>query len=144
MKTIDKNIKADAFICQLSTNDANVSFELGNVSDSFSIEDFDTSAIAGAIEYIITYARETWKCPVIFYTGTKFDSEKYAEMVDLLLKIQKKHKIGVIDLWNNEMNSIDREKYDLYMANGVHPKRAGYREWWTPEMEKFLYEYLYL
>lgn len=137
MKTIDKNIKADAFVCQLSTNDANRKIPLGEVADCY-----DTKTVAGAIEYIITYARETWNCPVIFYTGTKYDSEYYGKMVDLLLQIQKKHSIGVLDLWNSdEMNSVSEADYKRFMSNGVHPNIEGYREWWTPQFRKYLTEY---
>lgn len=143
MKTIDTDIRADAFICQLSTNDATMQKTLGEISDSYSMKDFDVHTVAGAIEYIIAYVKETWNCPVIFYTGTKYDSERYAEMVELLLEIQEKWDIGIIDLWNEEeMNAVDSEKYKLYMVNGIHPSRAGYKEWWTPQFEKYLYEYL--
>lgn len=143
MKTIDKSIKADAFICQLSTNDATKKKPLGEITDGFDIDSFDTQTVAGAIEYIIAYARQTWDCPVIFYTGTKYDSTQYEKMVDLLLEIQQKWDIGVIDLWNNgEMNSVSKADYKLYMANGIHPTRAGYRDWWLPVMEEYLYNYL--
>lgn len=143
MKTIDKSIKADAFICQLSTNDATKKKPLGQVTDGFEIDSFNTQTVAGAIEYIIAYARQTWDCPVIFYTGTKYDSAQYGKMVDLLLEIQQKWDIGVIDLWNNEeMNSVSKADYKLYMANGIHPTRAGYRDWWLPVMEEYLYNYL--
>ena len=135
MKTIDKNIKADAFVCQLSTNDANKKIPLGEIGVS------DTKTVAGAIEYIISYAEETWNCPVIFYTGTKYDSEYYAKMVELLLQIQKKHNIGVLDLWNSEeMNSVSAEDYKKFMSNGVHPNFEGYRQWWTPQFRKYLSE----
>ena len=40
MKTIDKNIKADAFVCQLSTNDATKEMPLGEISKSYDINDF--------------------------------------------------------------------------------------------------------
>ncbi len=140
IKTIDSEIKANAFVCQLSTNDAAKKKPLGEISDSFSISDFDTETVAGAIEYIIAYARETWDCPVIFYTGTKYNSSRYGKMVDLLLQIQKKWNIGVIDLWNDDdMNSVSKEKYRVYMANGIHPTRAGYRDWWLPKFESYLY-----
>ncbi|MCH5190972.1 MAG: SGNH/GDSL hydrolase family protein [Oscillospiraceae bacterium] len=140
MKTIDKNIKADAFICQLSTNDATKKKPLGGMWDDYSMSDFDTETVAGAIEYIIAYVKETWDCPVIFYTGTKYDSEQYEKMVDLLLDVQKKWNIGVIDLWNDaDMNAVSRDDYKLYMANGIHPTRAGYREWWLPKFEEYLY-----
>lgn len=141
MKTINRCIKADAFVCQLSTNDASLKKPLGEISNSFDIDSFDTQTVAGAIEYIIAYARRTWNCPVIFYTGTKYDSEIYGEMVGLLLEIQKKWNIGVLDLWNSEeMNAVSPEDYDYYMANGIHPNIEGYRRWWTPQFRKYLTE----
>lgn len=137
MKKIDKNIKADAFVCQLSTNDASKNLPLGKISESFDIKDFDTSTVAGAIEYIISYAKETWSCPIMFYTGTKYDSEQYGKMVDLLNSIAEKHNISVLDMWNDEdLNNISAEDYDFYMSDGVHPRRAGYKFWWLPEFEK--------
>lgn len=143
MKTIDTTIQADALVCQLSTNDATMKKPLGTISDSFDMEDFDTQTVAGAIEYVIAYSQETWDCPVIFYTGTKYDDEHYAQMVELLLEIQEKWDIGVIDLWNNpEMNAVSDENYKLYMVNGIHPSKAGYRDWWTPVFEEYLTEYL--
>lgn len=142
MKTIEKDIKADAFICQLSTNDAKKDISPGEISESFSLDDFDTKTVAGAIEYIIVYAKNVWNCPVIFYTGTKFDNEIYAQMVDLLLKIQKKHNIGVIDLWNSdEMNAVSAADYKAYMRDGVHPNLDGYEKWWTPQFRKYLNEF---
>ncbi len=143
MKTIDKNIKTDAFVCQLSTNDATKEMPLGEISESYDKNEFDTQSVAGAIEYIIAYAKETWNCPVIFYTQAKYDSEHYAKMVDLLLGIQKKWDITVIDLWNNEeINSITDEQRKIYLVDHIHPTRAGYKEWWLPEFQKCLYEIL--
>ena len=84
MKTINPDIPADAFICQLSTNDATRHMPLGTISGGFELADFDTETVAGAIEYIIAYAEKTWHCPVLFYTGTRFDCEEYGEMVRLL------------------------------------------------------------
>lgn len=142
IKSIDKSLKADAFICQLSTNDASRNLPVGEISNSFDMADFDTQTVAGAIEYIISYAEKTWNCPVIFYTGTKYDSAQYGEMVELLLKIQKKRKIGVIDLWNNaEMNAVSAEDYKKYMKDVIHPNLDGYRTWWTPQFRKYLTEF---
>lgn len=139
MLTIDTSIQADAFVCQLSTNDATQKLPLGEISDSFDINDFDTQTVAGAIEYVIAYVQDTWDCPVIFYTGTKYNSSAYADMVNLLLRIQEKWDIYVLDLWNDaEMNAVSSADYMLYMVNGIHPSRAGYRDWWTPKFEEFL------
>lgn len=137
MKKIDKNINADAFVCQLSTNDATKEMPLGVISDSFNMSDFNTQTIAGAIEYIIAYAKETWSCPVVFYTQAKYDSGHYAKMVELLFEIQKKWNITLIDLWNNdEINSITDEQRRIYLVDHIHPTKAGYKEWWLPEFRK--------
>ena len=143
MKKIDKNIKADAFVCQLSTNDATKEMPLGEISDSFNIEYFDTQTVAGAIEYIFAYAKVTWNCPVVFYTQAIYESDHYAKMVDLLLEIQKKWNITLIDLWNNdEINSITDKERNIYLVDHIHPSKAGYKEWWLPEFQKCLYEIL--
>lgn len=141
MKTIDKTVKADAFVCQLSTNDATKEMPLGEISESYDINDFDTQTIAGAIEYIIAYAKTTWNCPVVFYTQAKYDSEHYAKMMDLLLKIQDKWQITVIDFWNDaEINNITEDQRKLYLIDHIHPTKAGYKEWWLPEIQESLYE----
>ena len=143
LKTIDKNIKADGFVCQLSTNDATMRKPLGTLSDSYNLNDFNTKTIMGAIEYIIAYARYIWNCPIIFYTGTKYASVRYEKMINVLYDIQRKWDIKIIDLWNDEkMNNISKEEYNLYMVNSIHPSRAGYREWWTPKFEEKLLEYM--
>ncbi len=143
MKTIDKNIKADAFVCQLSTNDATKEMPLGEIADGFNADDFDTQTVAGAIEYIIAYAKETWNCPIVFYTQSKYDSAHYAKMVDLLLGIQKKWNITVIDLWNNEeINSVTDDQRKIYLVDHIHPTKAGYKLWWLPEFQKCLYQIL--
>lgn len=139
MKAIDTSIEADAFVCQLSTNDATQNKPLGKLSDSKNISDLDTHTIIGAMEYIVAYARDIWNCPVIFYTGTKYDSEDYKTMVDALYQVQEKWDIGIIDLWNNEnMNKVAEKDYKVYMNDPIHPTRKGYKEWWTPVIREYL------
>lgn len=134
---------ADLFLCQLSTNDATQKKELGTISRSKEPDSFDTTTVAGAIEYIICYAKETWDCPVMFFTNPKYDSDRYMTMVQLLQKIQNKWNIGVIDLWNDsEWERLAKNKKSLYMADSIHPTQAGYLEWWTPYMEEKIVEYL--
>ena len=141
IKTIDKNIKADAFVCQLSTNDATKEMPLGEISESYDINDFDTQTIAGAIEYIIAYTKTTWNCPVVFYTQAKYDSDHYEKMVDLLLEIQQKWDITVIDFWNDaEINNTTEEERKIYLIDHIHPTKAGYKEWWLPKFQETLYE----
>ena len=87
---LDPNSKFDLFVCQLSTNDATKKLPLGEVAASSNMEDFDTSTITGAMEYIIVYARQTWDCPVVFFTGSYYESAEYSAMVGQLLQLQKK------------------------------------------------------
>ena len=141
MKTIPTKRPADLFVCQLSTNDATQNKPLGEVCSSMELQDFDTSTVSGAMEYIIAYAKATWNCPVAFYTNPKYDSPEYAKMVELLYQIAEKWGITVIDLWNDdEWNAITEEQRTRYMADPVHPTREGYLEWWTPHMESALYK----
>lgn len=132
---------ADLFICQLSTNDASLGKPLGIISDSREMKDFDTNTVAGAIEYILAYVTDKWHCPMTFYTGTKYDSEEYSKMVFLLDEIAKKWNIPLIDLWNEpSFNSVSKEEYSKYMNDPIHPTLLGYKEWWSPYIEKCIME----
>lgn len=144
MKEIDPNTHFDLFVVQLSTNDASNGKPLGTLTDSKDSSAFDDTTIIGAIESIIVYVRDTWNCPVVFYTGSHYESDAYAAMVDALLEIQQKWDIGIVDLWNNaDMTAIyDTDLYHSYMGDEVHPVRDGYVKWWTPEFEKSLTEIL--
>lgn len=143
LQQVDKNAQFDAVVVQLSTNDATMKKELGEISEGFEPTDFDTKTVTGAMEFIISYAKETWNCPVIFYTGSYYESEEYSAMVTRVLELQKKWGIGVIDLYNDaQLNSIDGETYAFYMYDKIHPTKAGYLNWWLPAIQTYLYHYL--
>ena len=130
-------------VVQLSTNDASKNKPLGEIADGFALSEFDTHTVTGAMEYIIAYCRETWDCPVVFYTGSRYDSEAYASMVQRLTELQEKWGIGVLDLWHDDaFNAISDADRQLFMNDNIHPTKAGYREWWCPEMETQLLDYL--
>lgn len=132
----------DHFICQLSTNDASQNLPLGSVSSSYNTSDFDTSTIIGSMEYIISYAKSRWDCPVSFFTGTYYNNSNYQNMVDALYQLQNKWGIGIIDLWNNqEMRNVSDSDYWRYMSDNVHPTATGYLEWWTPVFEEYFRNY---
>lgn len=139
LKNIDSEEQIDLLVCQLSTNDASKKLPLGEISTG----DFDTDTITGAIAYIVSYARETWDCPVVFYTNARYDSAEYDSMVTRLHEVQEQLDIGVLDLWTDErFNDISDEERALYMYDKIHPTKAGYRDWWGPELERQLCEYL--
>lgn len=137
LNNVDKNQKYDLFICQLSTNDATQGKRLGTLDNLTEPELFDKRTITGAIEYIISYVRSTWNCPIMFYTGSRYDSIEYEAMVNRLMEIASKRDIGVIDLWSSdEFNEVSDSDRDLYMNDPIHPTKAGYMRWWCPEMER--------
>lgn len=140
---VDKGAEYDLLVCQLSTNDASKKMPLGEISDSKSREAFDTGTITGALEYIISYSQETWNCKVVFYTGSRYESAAYEAMVNQLYELQNKWDIGILDLWSEDaFNELSAEARKLYMYDDIHPTKAGYRDWWCPELERQLFDYL--
>ena len=136
LKMLDTGLDPDCVVCQLSTNDAMMKIPLGEISDEFELASFDTKTVTGAMEYIIAYCQKEWNCPVVFYTGSYFESEAYSAMVDRLYELKEKWNIGVIDLYMDEaFNAIDEETYAFYMFDPIHPTKAGYNKWWMPKME---------
>lgn len=143
LNNLDPNAQYDLFVCQLSTNDATWKKPLGEISNGTDLGSFDTSTITGAMEYIIVYAQETWNCPVVFFTGSRYESAEYEAMVTTLLKLEEKYGICVLDLWTDDaFNDISEDDRSLYMYDGIHPTKAGYLYFWGPEMEAQLIEFL--
>lgn len=122
---IDKKIKFDLFVCQLSTNDAYMKY--------------DIAKILIAIDNIAEYVKETWNCPVVFYTSPYYDNEEYKIMVRSLNQVKEDFGIYVIDMFSDqEFNNISSELKEKYMTDPIHPSVLGYKEWLTPYMEKDL------
>ena len=137
----DRAEVVDAFVCQLSTNDTSHSAEFGQVFPDFITDPaaFDTASTFGAIEYIIARVRETWDCPIYFYTNPPTGNPAYGTMVKGLYQIAEKWNVTVIDLYSDEaFNDITEAERALYMSDPIHPTKAGYREWWLPKFEEAL------
>lgn len=82
-------------------------------------------------------------CDVVFYTNARFESEPYAAMVERLYALQDKWGIGILDLWgSDDFNNISGQERSLYMYDTIHPLKAGYRDWWGPELERQLVDFL--
>ncbi|GMM17002.1 hypothetical protein LAYK3_01170 [Lactobacillus amylovorus subsp. amylovorus] len=127
-----KEDKPDMLVLQLSTNDANTNQRLGKISSD---DTFDTQTIIGSIEYIINEAHKKWDCPILIYTNPYFESNLYEQMVDSTLELAKKWGVQVLDLYHN---SEFKKQDSLYMADEIHPTRAGYLEKWMPLFEEQL------
>ena len=76
LQSADRAEHLDGFICQLSTNDTRYPDDLGIIMPAFitGSDAFDTATTFGAMEYIIAKAKETWDCPVYFYTNPPYSN----------------------------------------------------------------------
>ena len=131
----------DAFICQLSTNDLRNPDRFGEITadDVRDKDAFNVATTFGAMEYIVALARERWNCPVVFYTNCWMDKPDYLTMIEGLDRLAEKWGVTEIDLFRDEaFNNLTPEQYALYMADEIHPTRAGYRDWWLPRFEAAL------
>lgn len=127
LKKHGRETAVDLVICQLSTNDATRRLPLAQTEE--------------AIRFIVRYARDTWGCPVVFYTGTYYQSDAYADMVTLLHRLRKECGYEILDLYNDaEMRAVSEDDYARFMDDPIHPNLVGYREWWTPKFIAFCEE----
>ena len=124
LKTVDTAMHIDLFVCQLSTNDASRKIEIGKIEE--------------VIRYILDYVKNTFHCPIVFYTGAKFESEEYEQMISLLYDLKNEYAFEILDLFYDEdMLKISRDDYQKYMQDPIHPTLLGYKKWWTPKFIEF-------
>ena len=125
LKSIDEKTKVDLFVCQLSTNDATKKIEIHKIE--------------AAILFILEHVKKVFGCPVVFYTGTRFDSDEYKQMIALLYRLKNELEFEILDLFYDEdMAKISREDYQKYMRDPIHPTLLGYTNWWAPKFIDFL------
>lgn len=137
MKRIDRHRHFDLFVCQLSTNDASKNKELGNINDN------SPDTICGAINTVIEYVRNAWGCPILFYSNCYFESDSYSKMVEMFKKIAVNKNVGFIDLYTDKsFNDISNDDRTLFMADTLHPTKAGYLKWWLPKIEECVFEFV--
>lgn len=138
LKTHTSDEVYDLVICQLSTNDATKRLPVGRAG-----KEKDSETIWAGLSDIIDYVRQTWGCPLVFFTSCRFVNDRYDAMVAALHELTDATTVGVLDLWNNRnFNTISKTERKLYMADSIHPTMAGYRDWWGPELERQLRNYL--
>ena len=124
LRAMENPGQVDLFVCQLSTNDATRKIEIGKTE--------------AAIRCILEHVEGTFHCPIVFYTGTRFDSPEYEQLIALLYELQAEYAFEILDLFYDEgMTRVDREAYARYMKDPIHPTLLGYTEWWTPKFLEF-------
>ena len=125
LKSISTGIFPDLFVCQLSTNDATRKLDINEIEKS--------------ICFILSYVKNTFGCPIVFYTGTYYENNEYKKMIELLYNLKKKYDFYILDLYHDDdMLAVNEKDYQRYMHDKIHPTLLGYREWWTPKFIDFL------
>lgn len=104
-------------------------------------------AAAGGVSFVELMAEQCGinyiKKAVSGTTLADIDNSSYVtrlknRLIKLLYTLQSEYNFDILDLYNDEeMLSVDKEKYKLYMSDPVHPTLMGYKEWWTPKFIKF-------
>lgn len=154
--TTDPNI--DLVVVQLSTNDSKGQCVTGTVGTNFDPATFDETTTVGALEAIISYAKETWGARVLVISGTYFEdemtysggqsSEIYKLMIERCHELDEKwgDDFTILDLWNNDAVyqgvTTGDTLWRSYMSDAIHPTKKGYLEWWGPYIEAELFTML--
>lgn len=114
--------------------------KIGEISDGAWCADFDTKTLIGAMEYIVIYCRDTWGCPVGFYTGYYPEDEDYQKLIDAMNIVAEKWKVDTIDFCNSPSITINDDNKKEYLASKHYPTAQGYKEFFTPMVEVFFVE----
>ncbi len=136
LKKMDFSHPFDAFLIQLSTNDASKQKTLGEERKE---PPYDDLTICGAIQTMVAFLKDKGNFPICFYSNPYYENCFYQKMVNFMnhfASIQK--EIHFFNLYEDlPFNEEGKEKGILYMADSIHPTKEGYLEWWTPIFEKW-------
>lgn len=143
LKELSKEHRPHFFMCELSPYDAMGKMKMGELADNYRIDSFDTTTLIGTLEYIVCYAQETWRCPVIFYTCPNVEDEDYEDMIKALEQVCDKWNLKMLDLYNDDdFKTLDDKEMKLYFDEPFCPTKAGYKELITPKFEDFIIEFM--
>lgn len=123
LKRIDIHQKINLFIVQLSTNDASKNLELEQIKK--------------AVEYIIDYVSDNFKCPIMFYSNPYYQNNNYQQMVIMMKNLNR--DFIFIDMYSDKtFNNIPFSLRKKYMFDDIHPTYEGYYKWVGPYIERYI------
>ena len=124
LKKYTRSSNIDLLVVQLSTNDS-------HTKDL--IEGKQTNTIGGGILFIVEYAHNILRCPVLFYTCPYFGNEKFRKMCDFLYKFKEdstSRTFYIADIFRNGgFQQLSSFEFQLCMFDPIHPTQAGYFRW---------------
>ncbi len=127
--------EADILIVELG--DADVS-PLGRITEGFDRFACDTKTVLGAAEYIISFAREMFRCDVCFFTPYAKNNPSLRLLIEKMRTVKDKWECGLLDLGTLDPQALSPGERKLYFAGKNDLTRAGYRDWLMPEIYRQL------
>lgn len=134
----------DFLVVQLSTNDFSQNKPLGVVEEGTDPQDFDTSTISGAIQYIIAYAKQ--QCPeikVVFYVGAVKNNWGYKSAYKNYVNGDFKTICDKWDITPLDILHTNYQNYPCFFKDDIHPTLEGYAAGWTPLFVEFFQQLTY-
>lgn len=148
---IEGGLVPDYILIDGGTNDINYNVPLGQISNDYSLESFDKSTSAGALEWILYTLKTTYpNAKIAFVSVHKMSSRNYSKQIErqgLCADICKKWSIPIIDIFNRgSMNTFLAEHHKFTnptesQPNGdrTHPNELGYVTFYLPLIYDILY-----
>lgn len=141
---LSNGITPDYILVEGGTNDISYSVPIGQKTDGYSLNSFDKSTSAGALEWILYTLKTTYpNAKIVFVSVHKMSSRGYSSQIErqgLCTDICKKWSIPIIDIFNRgNMNTFLAEYHKFTnptdtQPNGdrTHPNELGYTTFYLP------------
>jgi len=128
----DRKAHIDGFFIQASTNDCWDPSKLGSPDSR------DPTTTFGGLHAILAYVQKTWGCPIYLITGSYYNGLNGITYGAFITTLQARSQIDhftLIDLWNDPILKERATSMALAMHDGIHPFRAGYKDFWLSRLE---------
>lgn len=113
IKTYDKNTNIDYIVIAMGTNDKNNSLEIGELSTSLSIDDYNLNTYYGGIQATLNYACNTWPNAIIAIGYTPAGG------------------LGINDTYINPLKKCA----ELYGVEYIETRYCGYSQYVTNQLD---------
>ena len=124
----------DYVIMHGPTNDAWDEVNVGTLSESYNVANYDVTTYAGALEELFYYARKYFPDAQLGYIiNFRFSStlnnglSDMSAYVEMAKQVCNKWSVPYLDLYNNEeLTAALKVGTTVYLPDNVHPNAAGY------------------
>ncbi len=122
----------DYVIMEGGVNDALKKVSVGEISSSYDKKDFDTTTMAGALEYAFATVTERWPEAhigfIVTFQTTWIGKSGTSPYYNVVRTICQKWNVPYLDLNGETVKGVLKvgDETDSYLADGIHPNADGY------------------